>query len=396
MNRIFCCWELGGGFGHLYPMVPLISTFAQAGIEVGLAVKNLARAEQVIGKFPVKLFQSPDWRAPDQSFQLSLNYAQNLYRNGYWHLPSLKGNLKAWAHLFEVFEPHFILADHAPTAILAAKLAGISRGALGTGLALPPQISPMPSLHPWLDIPKQLLREKEVECSHQINEAISEWAAEGVRSFADIFDGTEMFLTTFPELDHYGIRPHGDYRGPILSSAIDHEPEWPCSSGNKVFIYLNYRYRFFSEIMEAIKKTGLPALAVVPDIPETKRKVWEGKTLAVSRGPVDFKTAASGCSFAVTHGGFNTANLVLLSGKPLLILPEQLEQTLLAYRIAGQGLALMVNWFNPQPDFEKKLGQLIRSETLFINARAFAEKYRDYDSVSTVKSICRRISSPLE
>ncbi len=391
MTRILCCWELGGGFGHLYPLVPFISAFDSSGIEVGVAAKDLTRAEQVIGKFNVKLFQSPVWTTPPKPFPFSLNYAQNLFRNGYWHLPSLKYNLTAWIHLFEVFEPHFILADHAPTAILAAKLAGIPRGALGTGLALPPQISPMPSLHPWLDIPKQVLREKEAACTRQINEALGELDAEGVRSLADIFDGTEMFLTTFPELDHYGIRPHGDYRGPILSSAIDHEPEWPPASGERVFIYINYRYRFFSEIMEAIKKTGLPALAVVPDIPETERKTWEGKTIAICNGPVNFKTAAKESSFAVTQGGFNTANLVLLSGKPLLILPEQLEQTLLAYRIAGQGLGMMVNWFNSRPDFAEKLDHLTRSETLFINARAFAEKYRDYDSVSTVNGICRRI-----
>ena len=389
------CWELGGGFGHLYPLVPFVSAVDRLGIETGVAAKNLTWAEQVIGKYNVELFQSPVWRVPPKPFPFSLNYAENLLRNGYWHLPSLKGNLTAWIHLFEVFEPHFILADHAPTAILAAKLAGIPRGALGTGLALPPQIFPMPSLHPWLDIPKKMLQEKEAACTRQINEALRELYAEGLRSLADIFDGTEMFLTTFPELDHYGSRPHGDYRGPILSSATDHDPEWPPASGERVFIYINYRYPFFSEIMEAIKKTGLPALAVVPDIPETERKAWEGKTLAICSGPINFKTAARECSFAVTHGGFNTANLVLLSGKPLLTLPEQLEQTLLAYRITGQGMALMVNWFNPYPDFEKKLDYLIRSETLFINAHAFAEKYRDYDPADTVKSICHRISSLL-
>jgi len=50
MSRILCCWELGGGFGHLYHLAPFISIFDRRGIEVGVAVKNPARAQQVIGK----------------------------------------------------------------------------------------------------------------------------------------------------------------------------------------------------------------------------------------------------------------------------------------------------------------------------------------------------------
>ncbi|MFQ5486348.1 MAG: glycosyltransferase [Desulfobacterales bacterium] len=362
---------------------------------MGVAVKDLARAQHVIGKFNVKLFQSPVWQPPRRSFPMSLNYAQNLFRNGYWHLPSLKANLKAWLHLLETFQADFILADHAPTAILAAKLMRLPRGALGAGLALPPFVSPMPSLHPWLAIPKKLLLEKEKECTHQINWVLAELDAESIECLADIFDGTEIFLTTCPELDHYANRPKADYRGPILSAATEHEPEWPCVKSDKIFIYINYRYRFFSAIMDAVKKKGMPALAVIPDIPETERKVWESKTLAISSGPVNFKTAARECSFAVTHGGFNTANLALLSEKPLLILPEQLEQALLAYRITGQGLGMMVNWFNPRPNISQKLDALIRSETLLVNARAFVKKYPNYDSAGTVNRICRRISSLL-
>lgn len=391
MSRILCCWELGGGFGHLYPLVPFVSAFDQAGIEVGFAAQNLARAEQVIGRFNVKLLQSPIWQTPSRSFPLSLNYAQNLYRNGYWHLPSLKANIKAWVHLFEIFQPDIILADHSPTAILAAKLLEIPRAAIGYGFIVPPCSSLMPSLQPWFSIPQHILFPKEKECLNNINETLTELSFKHLGVLADIFEGAEVFLTTFPELDHYGSRQGTHYWGPVLSTENGAEPSRQERSGETIFMYLNYHYRFLYQILSQIKEIGMPTLAVIRDMPETAAKAWEGENIKISTKPVNLKKATEQSHFFITHGGANTGSFILLSGKPLLILPEHLEQCLWGYRISEQNLGLMVNWFNPKPDFSKKLNDLLTDKKILSAVSAFANRHKTYNSDKTVQEICNRL-----
>ncbi len=65
----------------------------------------------------------------------------------------------------------------------------------------------------------------------------------------------------------------------------------------------------------------------------------------------------------------------------------------MAFRVTGQSLGMMVNWFNPHPDIQQKLYTMRRSETLFQNAQSFSGKYRDYDPAAAVNRIVSYISS---
>ena len=66
MRRVMCCWELGGGYGHLYPLLPFILEFERLGLEVVAVVRNLARAEQVFGRHGIRVLQAPTWWTPER------------------------------------------------------------------------------------------------------------------------------------------------------------------------------------------------------------------------------------------------------------------------------------------------------------------------------------------
>jgi UDP-N-acetylglucosamine:LPS N-acetylglucosamine transferase len=392
MKRILICWELGGGYGHLYPLLPFASEFKRLGHDVVVAVKDLARAEQVFGRHDIKILQAPTWWTPERSFPISVNYAQNLFRNGYWYGPALTGNLKAWLNLFDLWQPVLVFTDHAPTALLAARSAGIPRAAVGSGFVLPPLLSPMPSLQPWFPIPQKILDSREKEVLDQINSVLKALGFNILDCVADLFEGTEIFLTTFSELDHYGPRSGVRYWGPIVSSGNGIGSTWEKRGDKKVFIYLNYRYRFLKEIFQQIRKLDLPTLAFIRDMPEKSAETLGGRNIEFAPGPVSLERAVEQSSLVITHGGVNTSSFLLLSGKPLLILPEQLEQCLWAYRVTEQNLGLMVNWFQSRPDFGRNLGELLESQTVLERVSQFAHKYKGYDSQDTVHKICRLLS----
>ncbi|MDW7755895.1 MAG: hypothetical protein SCH68_12095, partial [Brevefilum sp.] len=137
MGHVLCCWELGAGYGHLYRLLPIISELLRIGHHVSLVSKDAERARLVFDTLDIEIISAPDITSPPKSFSLSQNYSQNLLRNGYWHLPSLHQRLVDWLALFAVCQPDFILAEHAPTALLAAKLTKLSRGVIGTGFTVP-------------------------------------------------------------------------------------------------------------------------------------------------------------------------------------------------------------------------------------------------------------------
>jgi len=308
MKRILVCWELGGGYGHLYPLLPFISEFKRLGDDVVVAVKNLARAEQVFGGHEIRVLQAPAWSAPERPFPVSVNYAQNLLRNGYWYNPALMGSLRAWLNLFDIWQPDLVFADHSPTALLAARSVGIPRAAVGSGFILPPPLSPMPSLQPWFPIPRKVLEAREKEVLDRINSTLRPLGFNILDRIADLFEGAETFLTTFPELDHYGPRSGVRYWGPTDFSGNGIGSTWEKRGSIKLFIYLHYRYRFLREIFDQIRKLDLPTLAFIRDMPEGETGTLGGRSVEFSFSPVDLEKVVAQSNFVITHGGVNTSS----------------------------------------------------------------------------------------
>ena len=301
----------------------------------------------------------------------------------------MAANLKAWLHLFDLWQPDLIFVDHSPTALLAAGVEGVPRAATGFGFILPPLSSPMPSLQPWFPIPRNILLTREEEFLGSINGVLKTLGGTPLDTPARLFEGVRTFLTTFPELDHYGPRPDVRYWGPVFSTERENGPVPRESVGDGAFVYLDYRYRFIREVFEQFGKLDLPVLAYVRDMPEEAARTLGAGNIHFASGPIDLERAVRECRFTITHGGVNTGSFALLSGKPLLILPEQLEQSLWAYRITEQKLGTAISWFNREPDFEAAIASLMHSGPIAGKVSSLARRYAGYDSGDTVRSICR-------
>ncbi len=59
MARILVAWELGAGYGHLYAFPRLAHALRERGHEVLFALRDLARAERVLGNGEFVLLQAP-------------------------------------------------------------------------------------------------------------------------------------------------------------------------------------------------------------------------------------------------------------------------------------------------------------------------------------------------
>lgn len=392
MSRILCCWEIGSGFGHLFRLFPLVEALQRKGHQVIVAAPEVSRAVHIFDHLDISPLPSPARQAPQKNFPLSQNYAQNLLRNGFWHAPTLTSRLRDWLALYDACQPDLILAEHAPGALLAARLAGLNRAAIGTGFTIPPLVSPMPSIQPWFSVPQSRLLQIESDFLALINPVVIDLGGKPLAAVADIFAGAEIFLCTFNELDHYSVRSQMTYCGPIVYSPPQMKPEWPTENCIRVFIYMRAANRFLVPLLDQLQQMHLSVLACVPDLHETEMDAFQWSNLRITTEPVDLHQVALDCSLMISQGGTNAGTLMLLSGVPVLICPLELEQTLWAYRLNSQKLGSMVNPFNPQPNLNEKIDFSLIAAEIQDQVQKFSDRYALYDSQVSVDNIANRIT----
>lgn len=147
MARILIAWELGEAFGHLARCLQLTQCLIGRGHQVTLVLKDVrlptgAGLPPGVTILPAPL--TPDLR-PSQP-NMPVNYAGMLRYSGFAHAADVAARLTAWQGIFSLACPAVLVADHAPTALLAAHLAGIPHISIGSGFAIPPDCSPWPSI----------------------------------------------------------------------------------------------------------------------------------------------------------------------------------------------------------------------------------------------------------
>ena len=266
MGRIVLANEMGGGWGHLLPLRAIADEFIQRGCNVSLLCRDYDKAASAFGDMGVAIEQSPAHKLSKTGF--SLNYAQNLWGNGYWNNEMLGAHFQWWSDRFRNLQPDFILADYAPTALLSAMSLDIPRGAIGTGFTLPPMTTPLPFLHPWLDSPVKELSDIEDRVLATIRRHVP-----SVRSVAGIFEGAERFLLALPELDHFEVRSSEKYIGPVFGLASYPELAWPEGSGPRVFIYLSAANRCLGDPDESSQENRTSRFRVHQGSSRIRQKV---------------------------------------------------------------------------------------------------------------------------
>lgn len=385
MQRLLIGWELGGGLGHAYRLLPIGLALRASQYEATFVVPPCSPAARLLEEQGFFVLPAPAW-PPIEEKRLSLNYAENLLKNGYARRDLLKEHLLAWLGLIEQHQPDGVLAEHAPTLLLAARIAGLPCLAIGTGFSLPPLTTPMPTLQPWFPIPPERLMQAEERLLASVNPVLIELGAAPLETVAAIFAGAERLLCTFPETDHYAARP-GDtgckersYHGALLySPPVEREEELPwlnsTDPGSGVFLYLNAGNRLLRPCLDELAGRRLPTLAFIPDLPAAEQAALQRPGLIITRRPVNLRAVAPRCRFMVSQGGHNAGVFMLLQGIPLLLLPRQLEQALWSHRLSQQGLGLTVNPFDPQPPLGEKIEALLSNDHLSRWAQAFAARY---------------------
>jgi len=398
MAKLLYAWEFGANLGHIGAFLPLGKALREQGHEVSWVVTETAPAARLLSPEGFTWLQAP------RIAELSrpgppLSYADILLRFGYSYGGDLLGLVVAWRELLRLSGTELVLADHSPTAVLAARTMGIPVMLFSNGFTVPPRRRPLPVMRPWAPLPEAQLLALEDAALGSINAVLEHFGQAPLPALAALFDVTEEALITYPELDHYEDRGPARYWGSLPAAPTGLEPPWPVPpndsqgtlAGKKIFAYLRPEIPLAEGALKALQDLGVPAVVYCPGLQEQARLALQAPHLVFVDSPVNLHRAAAEADVAVTYSSLATTTAFLLAGKPLLLLPSHLEQFLLARRVETMGAGIAVNPEQVPPDFVALLKALLSTPAFTDNARAFAAKYANFNQDAVIANLVRRV-----
>ena len=386
MATYLFCWELGTGRGHLTPHLPLAHHLRDRGHEVIYAVRNLQHAETLLGRAGFRYVQAPTWIGPQVGPGNPIRtYPQMLMNVGFGDPDLLIGRSRAWRELFELLRAEALVTDHSPTALLAARGLRLPTAVTGNGFIVPPLRSPMPALIGALD---DASRDDEARVLGNANEVLQRLDGPVLNQLAELLDVELRVLETFQELDHYPDRAEAHYM-PINQLVPGTLPEWPNAPGPKVFAYLAPG-PLVGPLLTVLARRKFPTLVCANGLPSNVIDQFSGPTLHISRTPFDMSEVGKHCDFAVLNANHATLVNLLLAGRPVLLAPQQLEQAVLASRVAQMGAGVIVNEAK-QTAVDLALEALLQNPRHRAEAQAFASRHAGTDFTTTERDLADRV-----
>lgn len=386
MARVLFALDLGGGYGHLRRCVPIADALAARGHEVVFAARPSAYAGEVLGPRAFRMVPAPVWTGPSDESRPAESWADVLLRTGYARPGVFTRMLRDWLALFAREQPALVFCDFAPTALLAARVAGVPTTDIGSGFSPAPASVPLLPTRPWAGVPAALLARSEAQALAVVNAGLAELGQPTLATLADTLAADRLFLCCFPEFDHYGVRPDAEYYGNDFVLGDGVEPDWPAVAGPRVFAYLRAGSRNFTAVLAALRAMGVAALVHARDLRPQDEAALSGPTLRVSARPVRMGEVLQSCALVLCHSPA-TAAAALMNARPVVLTPEHVEQAMVEYRLSRQGLAAGLSPGADSAAAQAVLRRALDDAGLAARASGFARHYHGYDPVEARNAI---------
>lgn len=395
--HIVFCWELGGGLGHLVPLIPVAAALSERGCRITIASRDCASARKLFSGINANICVAP-YGGVDSSSRIDYpsNYAHVLHNNGWNRIEQLETLVHGWRKLFHDSKASFVLCDHSPTALLAAHTLSLPAATFGTGFCCPPNRSPLPTFRANLMRGQSDNDPVELALLDRMNAIMSGFQKESFKSFADLLHHkVSQLLTTFHELDHYPSRELTRYRG-AWSKSRGTDPRWPRSGAVSRAIAYIKPYPHLSELLSMLVYHNVSLLVYCPGLDaKTKERFSAQERISFSDDPVDLDKALVESDFAVLNSGHGSTVAALRAGKPTLQLPLNMEQAITAARCGSMGASETIDVAHPL-EYSCVVENFLKKTLYDHRVQEFADRYRDYDERLEIDLIADEVQQSVE
>ncbi len=362
------------------------------GHTVRVVCADITMAHQMPEFKKASIFQAPRANVRfDEKMPRPINYSSLLLQHGYDSEENLTPILRAWLHLLATLDADLVMTDHSPTALLAGKLLMTPCVMMGTGYTIPRRSNPVASITPWKHAEggdNTELFSEDNRLLGVVNQSVKALNFDKVeiKQAQDIYSHATQWIMSLPEIDHYGRREES-YVVRWSNTARVQAPVWPQVPGEKIFMYMDARSPHLKLLLEQLGKRGDPVLAVIPNATSKFLQDFAADNIKFEREHVDIKAVTDQCRVFINHCGHNLVYELLMQGIPSILLPNNPENTLLAYRVAKRKLGFP----GPAKPSRLNINELIESvatnDQVWANASRLSLKYENHESLERLHDL---------
>lgn len=310
-------------------------------------------------------------RAPVNSF------ADILLTLGFHDPQEVARLVRAWMEIFDAIQPQSVVLDFAPAAQLAAHLVGMRAYQLTNGFDAPRE--PCPPFGLRGNTPEQQrVHAARLGLLSSVLQAVGQGCV-GRRDVcaASFFAWPEKAFDTIPELDIHGPRASRFWLGPLGEAQQVTEVPWPHakSGGKRVFAYVR-NAPGITELFDELSAARVNSLCVWPDVSDSHLQRYAHADICITRNPAPLDRVLAQADAVVSNGSANVICKSLLAGKPLLLLPIDMEKHLAARAVVAMGAGAIWGVASPGAG---ALRNFLESAALQDGARRLAARYRGHD-----------------
>ena len=390
MARILFAWEFGGDLGHVRRLVPLALDLRAMGHEVAVAFRDSTFLEAPRSQ-GIEAFIAPILRHPSQPNLAPASHSDILLNIGFADRHAVAGAMLGWRSLFDLVGPHLLVADYAPSALLAARLKDLRRVTIGTGFPLPPASDPLPVLRPWAPMSEAALREIDTRLVETLRAALPGHAPKLPHRAKDLFEAQAHLLCTFPDLDPFGPREGVDYMGPQGDAQSGMQLHWR-REGTRIFAYLKPGHARFDQAIAALSTMDAEVIVAAPGLTPEEASSLSNASMRVVHAPVNLDLVLPAASLCVSHAGPGIGARCLAAGVPMAMLPLRLEQHLIGLRLVNAGSGVLLDPNDAMTDLREWILEAARSSALREAATRLAVGYAKHSFRDATRRTAQRIA----